>query len=141
MHAAQRSVSGVPLQQNVRAPLGGTWQPRLEEKYSLGLTPSTLHRRELDTTLVLDTRIGLSASLLQVSLLRPMPKELPSTVSEGHWLLLPMPWHVQVGALQLKNNTSLLAEAQGVYFANLLLALQYLQPSLSWEESFSLQKG
>lgn len=47
-----------------------------------------------------------------------------------------MPWHVQVGALQLKNNTSLLAEAQGVYLVNLLLALQYLQPSLLGGELF-----
>lgn len=62
-------------------------------------------------------------------------------MSQRHWLLLPMPWHIPMGALQLKNNTSLLAEVQGVYLVNLLLALQHLQPSLSWEESFSLQKG
>lgn len=111
MCSAQQSVSGVPLQQNVRAPLGGTWQLRMEKKYSLGLTPSMLHRKELGTTLVLDTHIGLSASLLQVNFLRQMPKELPTTVSWGH-CLLPMPWHVQVGALQLKNNMSLLAEVQ-----------------------------
>lgn len=43
--------------------------------------------------------------------------------------------------MQLKNNASLLAEAQGIYLANPFLALRYLQPSPSWEESFSLQKG
>lgn len=87
MCSAQQSVSGVPLQQNVRAPLGGTWQLRMEKKYSLGLTPSMLHRMQLGTTLVLDTHIGLSASLLQVNFLRQMPKELPTTVSWGHCLL------------------------------------------------------
>lgn len=66
-----------PCSWNVGAPLGRTWQPRLEERYSLGLTPSTLHRRELDTALVLDAHSGLSASLLQVSFHRLMPEELP----------------------------------------------------------------
>lgn len=46
-----------------------------------------------------------------------------------------MAWHVQ-----LKNNPSLLFEAQGIHHENLLLALQYFQPSLYSEESCPLQK-
>lgn len=44
-----------PCNRNIRSPLGGIWQPELEEEYSLGQLPSLLHRRELDTTSTLGT--------------------------------------------------------------------------------------
>lgn len=122
-----------PCIRNVRAPLGRTWQARLEEKYSLGLIPSTLHSRELAATLVLDTQSGLSASLLQVSFHRLMPKELPLC-----WGALASPPDAMVHPGGCSRITHLRWPRATLQTCS---SVQYLQPSLSWEESFSTQKG
>lgn len=145
MLSTEQFVPGVPCNRNVRAPLGESWQLRLEEFYNLCLTPAVLNRRELDATLVVDIPTGLSAFLLQVSFLDQSPNNILHVGSPPrcHGVTgISFQWHgTSRGALQLKNNPSLLFEVQGLYHENLLWLCNICSLLTTWRRVFPSRRG